>query len=75
MFVKLGDLFVKLGDLFVKLGDLFVKLGDLFDKLGDLFDKLEVGGDGRVRTDDILRAEQVLSQLSYVPKNGLDGWI
>jgi hypothetical protein len=34
-----------------------------------------LGGGERVRTDDPLRARQVLSQLSYTPKNlvGLDG--
>ena len=26
------------------------------------------GGDERVRTDDLLNANQVLSQLSYIPK-------
>jgi hypothetical protein len=35
----------------------------------------EFGGGERVRTDDPLRARQVLSQLSYTPNNlvGLDG--
>jgi hypothetical protein len=28
----------------------------------------ESGGDDRVRTDDLLRARQALSQLSYTPK-------
>ena len=35
-----------------------------------------IGGGERVRTDDPLRARQVLSQLSYTPNNelvGLDG--
>jgi hypothetical protein len=33
------------------------------------------GGGERVRTDDPLRARQVLSQLSYTPKNvGGPGW-
>ena len=29
------------------------------------------GGDGRIRTDDPLRAKQVLSQLSYIPVTAL----
>jgi hypothetical protein len=38
------------------------------------------GGGERVRTDDLLRARQALSQLSYTPektaqKNGGPGWI
>ena len=33
------------------------------------------GGDDRGRTDNLLRARQALSQLSYVPKMvGLDGF-
>jgi hypothetical protein len=37
------------------------------------------GGGERVRTDDLLRARQALSQLSYTPektaqKNGGPGW-
>ena len=34
-----------------------------------------LGGGERVRTDDLLRARQALSQLSYTPNNlvGLDG--
>ena len=32
------------------------------------------GGGERVRTDDPLRARQVLSQLSYTPKSGGPGW-
>ena len=27
------------------------------------------GGDERIRTDDLLRAKQALSQLSYTPSN------
>jgi hypothetical protein len=37
------------------------------------------GGGERVRTDDLLRARQALSQLSYTPEkaalNGGPGWI
>ena len=32
-----------------------------------------IGGGERVRTDDPLRARQVLSQLSYTPNKGLVG--
>lgn len=32
------------------------------------------GGGERVRTDDPLRARQVLSQLSYTPDYGGPGW-
>ena len=32
------------------------------------------GGAGEVRTPDPLRARQVLSQLSYGPKNGVRAW-
>jgi hypothetical protein len=33
-----------------------------------------IGGGERDRTDDLLRAKQVLSQLSYTPKNGGPSW-
>ena len=33
-----------------------------------------IGGGERVRTDDPLRARQVLSQLSYTPNKGLGWW-
>ena len=35
--------------------------------------QLHIGGGERVRTDDPLRARQVLSQLSYTPNKGLVG--
>ena len=31
----------------------------------------KTGGGERIRTDDILRAKQVLSQLSYTPKTSI----
>jgi hypothetical protein len=34
----------------------------------------KAGGGERVRTDDLLRARQALSQLSYTPENGGPGW-
>ena len=33
-----------------------------------------IGGGERDRTDDLLRAKQVLSQLSYTPKTGGPSW-
>ena len=36
--------------------------------------RMNLGGGERVRTDDPLRARQVLSQLSYTPDNGGPGW-
>ncbi len=36
--------------------------------------QLQIGGGERVRTDDPLRARQVLSQLSYTPNSGGPGW-
>ena len=36
---------------------------------------LNFGGGERVRTDDPLRARQVLSQLSYTPKKGWWAWL
>ena len=37
------------------------------------FDPFFVGGDNRNRTDDLLRAKQALSHLSYTPKRALVG--
>ena len=34
-----------------------------------------IGGGERVRTDDPLRARQVLSQLSYTPNKGWWAWL
>ena len=47
------------------------------DKILCLLQQLvcEIGGARRDRTDDLLRARQALSQLSYGPKNGGSGKI
>ena len=37
--------------------------------------QLHIGGGERVRTDDPLRARQVLSQLSYTPNKGWWAWL
>ena len=50
------------GDL---LRSLFISAGLIFP----LTSPLNHGGGERDRTDDLLRARQALSQLSYTPKN------
>ncbi len=37
----------------------------------NLIEVFQIGGVGRVRTDDVLLAKQVLYQLSYDPNSGL----
>ena len=39
-------------------------------KMNALYSVLNFGGGNRDRTDDLLRARQTLSQLSYTPKKG-----
>ena len=41
----------------------------LYKKLSFVTCQSQNGGGERARTDDLLRAKQVLSQLSYTPKN------
>ncbi len=46
-----------------------------FPLYSSLFTSHQIGGGERVRTDDPLRARQVLSQLSYTPNyHGGPGW-
>jgi hypothetical protein len=43
-----------------------------FEKVAvTVIEHAQIGGVGRVRTDDVLLAKQVLYQLSYDPNSGL----
>ena len=44
------------------------KTGSKHSKHIECFDPFFDGGDNRIRTDDLLRAKQALSHLSYTPK-------